>query len=374
MEFQYLDGQKITHLILAFAIYLSLAGFLLIGLLRVRNRSKGYQPKISIVIAARNEAANIERCLQALSKQTYPKHLTQIVAVDDRSEDNTYERMERFRANHRNNMIIQKIKQAPENVSPKKAALARGINLADGEILFTTDADCAPPPDWIAETVPLFSEHVGIVIGAAPFEPTHTPWQKLMALDNFAAAFVAAGAAGWNLAATGTGRNLAYRKAAYEEVGGFDLIQHSLSGDDDLFLQLVKKRTRWRIGYSLNPKTAVPSPPAKNLADFIQQRRRHVSAAKYYSKPLQAAYLLFNLSNLILFALLVRSIWIGHFLSLAIMLFCSKLALDFTALFLMTHKFNRLHLLRLFPIWEIFFLVNQTVISPSGLIGRIKWK
>ncbi len=360
--------------IAALTFFLLIIGFLFLGILRTKNQGSGRPPSVSVVVAARNEAANIEACLNALAAQTYPPERLQIVAVDDRSDDGTFEIMARFRKKLGERFILKKIERVPQNISPKKFALSQGIESASGEIIFTTDADCQPPPEWVAETAPLFSDEVGMVIGPAPFEPAQTFWEKLLALDNFAAAFVAAGAAGWNVGATCSGRNLAYRKPVYEEVGGFKAIQHSLSGDDDLFLQQIKKRTRWQIRYSLNPKTAVPSRPAASLAEFIRQRRRHVSAAKYYSKPLQAAYGMFNLANLILFGFLIYAAFEPGRARAAGIFFASKLVADFAALFLITKKFGKSNLLFMFPIWEIFFLINQIIISPLGLVGKIKWK
>ncbi|HEX9655265.1 MAG TPA: glycosyltransferase [bacterium] len=363
-------------LILAFLVYFATVVFLLTGLLRTHAhvRPQNRRVKVSIVVAARNEAPNIETCLQALAQQTYPREQMQIIIVDDRSEDHTYELAKRFREKCDSEMIIERVESTPEGMSPKKYALSRGIELANGEIVFTTDADCVPPPEWLAEMVPQFSENVGMLIGAAPFERSQNALQKLLSLDNMATALVAAGSAGWNVGVTCTGRNLAYRKAVYEEVGGFAPIQKSLSGDDDLFLQLVSQRTSWQIRYSLKPKTAVPSRTVSEFSDFIRQRRRHVSAAKYYAHGIKACYFLFNLSNLILFAFLVYGVWRTTLFPIAVILFSSKLTVDFLALFLMTRKFDRTNLLSLFLIWEVFFLFNQVVISPLGFVGKIRWK
>lgn len=327
-----------------------------------------------MIVAARNEASNIDACLRALLAQDYPPGRLQIITVDDRSEDRTFEIMTNLRKLSEGRIAVEKIDFVPENFSPKKFALSRGIEMSTGEIIFTTDADCIPPREWVSETVPLFSGDVGMVIGPAPFEPSPTFLEKLLALDNLATAFVAAGAAGWNIGVTCSGRNLAYRRSVYDEVGGFKTIQHSLSGDDDLFLQQVGKLTRWRIRYSLNAKTTVPSRAAQSPREFVTQRRRHVSAGKYYSKPLQVAYALFNLANLTLFAALVGSIFAPSLVWVAAACFVIKLIFDFLALFFVTRRFGKANLLSIFPAWEFFFLINMIAISPLGFIGKLKWK
>lgn len=358
----------VISLIFYFAILL----FLISGFLRIKNTTTEFQPKVSVVVAARNEEHNLKNCLNSLLSQTYPKKLTQLIVIDDRSTDDTPNIIKRF--NGEPNVDTIKISDFQKGVSPKKAALNEGITRAKGELILTTDADCIPPHDWLTQTAALFHDDIGLVAGPAPFSEGNSLWSKLLCLDNFATAFVAAGAAGWNIGVTCTGRNLAYRKSVFEQVHGFEQINHSLSGDDDLFLQTVKKQTNWRINYSLNPSTAVTSASVETFSGYISQRRRHVSASKHYSKPIQANYILFNLANLVLFGFIILSMFYQEYLFLAAHLFVIKLSLDFLGLYLIVKKFDKQHLLYFFPLWEIFFLINQAVISPLGLVGKVKWK
>lgn len=361
-------------------IYLVTLVFLISGFLRIKNEPGNQRLKISVVVAARNEERHLESCLTALLNQTYPKNLTQFIVVNDRSTDKTAEIINRFQetaslhrgdASELEQIIITKI---PSGISPKKHALDCGIKSTTGEVIFTTDADCTPPQEWLAKMSALFREDVGVVFGFVPFEMDDSLWQKLLALNNLASALVAAGGAGWNIGITCTGRNFAYRKSLFEEINGFQKINHSLSGDDDLLLQTIKKHTKCKVAFSLSPDTAVPSPAAKNLREFIAQRRRHVSAARYYSKPIQAGYLLFNLANLFLFTFLIFSLLFASNLALAITLFSMKLILDFYALYLVSARLGKQRLLFIFPVWELFFLIEQTFISPLGFVGKIKWK
>lgn len=356
-----------------FIIYVAILTFLIAGFRRIKNETGDQRLPISVVVAARNEERNLENCLTALLKQTYPRNLTQIIVVNDRSTDETAETINRFQKQAPELEQIT-ITGTPEGLSPKKHALDCGIKSATGEVIFTTDADCTPPPNWLDKTTALFREDVGLVIGFAPFEQGNSLWQKLLALDNLATAFVAAGGVGWNVGITCTGRNFAYRKSLFDQVNGFQNINHSLSGDDDLLLQTIKKHTKCRIIFSLLRETAVPSPAAKNLREFVAQRRRHVSAGRYYSGPIRTGYLLFNLANLFLFAFLIFSLLDGANLALAVAIFSAKLTLDFYALYLVASKLGKQKLLSFFPIWELFFLINQTFISPFGFVGKIKWK
>src|SRR5688572_21945276 len=71
--------------------------YFLVGLRRVRRlrrESPVEYPRLSILVAARNEARNIERCLHSLLAQDYPGDRLQIIAVNDESEDATHALME----------------------------------------------------------------------------------------------------------------------------------------------------------------------------------------------------------------------------------------------------------------------------------------
>ncbi|NIR51577.1 glycosyltransferase [candidate division KSB1 bacterium] len=348
--------------------------FLIFGLWRLKQNQVEGTPKVSVVVAARNEEQNLRRCLEALTHQSYPRERLQLIVVDDRSQDGTREILNHYRSKLPELLKTIRIAENETHPSSKKHALTRGIARATGEFIFTTDADCTPPSAWISEMASLFAPEIGIVIGPAPITAKNELWDKLMGLNTLAKEFVAAGAAGWNLGVTCTGRNLAYRKAVFHEVGGFNNIAHSLSGDDDLFLQEVTGATRWRVTYSLNPNTAVPSQAKKNLSSFVTQHRRHASAGQYYTKPIQASYLVFNIANLSLFVFFAFGLFYDDLFPLAMLTFGLKLILDFLALYLIAKNLRKETLLVVFPLWEIFFLLSQIFISPLGFVGKSRWK
>lgn len=362
-----------TIIIICACVYVSMLIFLIEGFARISPQRTPSRPTVSVVLAARNEERNLPVCLDALRSQNYPSELLQIVLVNDRSTDRTGEILQQFLTTYPNAEMVQ-IQEPRHAASPKKQALANGITRASGELIFTTDADCRPPPNWIAETVSLFDAKVGVVIGAAPLESRKSLLGGLLSLESMANAFVAAAVTGWNLGVTCTGRNLAYRKSVFEEVHGFEAIKHSLSGDDDLFLQQVRKQTKWKIAACLDHRTAVFSPAPQSFRRFVQQRRRHVSAGKYYSRPIQLSYLLFNLANAFLFAGLAYSMFASTDLVLFGSLFGIKVLLDFCALALITVKLRKQAMLLYFPLWELFFIFVQIFVAPLAFVGKIKWK
>ena len=95
-----------------------------------------------------------------------PDDLLEIIVVDDRSTDDTAARIDQWarRLPH-----LSRVSVTQQNCDcPKKNALWQGIKNARGDIIFTTDADCQPGPDWIASALAHFAPDVGMVIGHAP--------------------------------------------------------------------------------------------------------------------------------------------------------------------------------------------------------------
>ena len=354
--------------------YVTTVAILIFGLLRLRPVNNQSNPTVSVIVAARNEAENLPACLDGLVQQDYPKELTQIVIVDDRSTDGTARLIEEFAATAPYIAVVQ-IKDQTPVASPKKRALAAGIAAASGELLLFTDADCRPLPAWISEMVACFDHNTGLVAGFSPLTPNRPGlFGRVLELNSMTAATIAAGSIGIGKPSTCTGRNLAYRRETYEEAGGFDAIAHSLSGDDDLFLQLVKKKTRWKIHFAFSPGSIIPASGVAGIREWWRQRRRHISAARYYSFLLQAVYFLIHLANLCLFVAAVGSLFCGELLAWPVVLLLVKLGIDFLALGLAARKLSYTRLLPYFPLWEIFFVLSNTLIGPFFFAGKIRWK
>ena len=353
------------------AIYTTALLFLLLGMLRLRRPKVAQQPEVSIVVAARNEAKNLPKCLAALSAQTYPGPLTEIIVVNNLSQDDSAAVLETWRQKLARLTIMQ-LDDIPLGISPKKHALSCGIAEASGSLIVTTDADCSPPPRWLETMISHFSAETGLLAGPAPLEPQG--WLGgVLALDSVASMAVAAGGCGWNTAITCTGRNLAYRKQVFDLVGGFGETGASLSGDDDLLMQRVRRNSAARVDFALSPEAVVPSQSVRTLREYFRQRRRHVSAGKYYTPRLKFAYLTVNICNAVLFVFPATALGSGVNVSLAFTLLGVKLTCDLAVLALAAARIGKSRLLFYFPLWQLFFIISQILVAPLGFAGRVRW-
>ena len=98
-------------------------------------------PRLSVLIAGKDEEANIEQAVRTALEQDYPNF--ELIVVNDRSTDRTGEILERLKAEIGNGrMQVVHIDRLPEGWFGKNHAMHRGVELATGEWLCFGDADC----------------------------------------------------------------------------------------------------------------------------------------------------------------------------------------------------------------------------------------
>ena len=129
-------------------------------------------PKASIVIAAFNNAATLERVLNAMLKLDYPNDF-EIIVVNDGSTDNTKEMLEeRFGKEKK----IKTINMQNSGVSKARNA---GIKISRYDFVVNMDHDCIPEKDWLRDMMKGFdSEKVGIVSAYDYYGGTSTAFRK----------------------------------------------------------------------------------------------------------------------------------------------------------------------------------------------------
>ncbi len=97
-------------------------------------------PRLTVLVAAKDEEANIEACVGSLIRQEYPS--LRVVAVNDRSTDRTGEILDRLAAAHGDRLDVLHVHELPDGWFGKCHALHLGMARAEGEWLLFTDADC----------------------------------------------------------------------------------------------------------------------------------------------------------------------------------------------------------------------------------------
>jgi poly-beta-1,6-N-acetyl-D-glucosamine synthase len=346
---------------------------ILLGLRRLSYPVNTDLQSVSVIVAARNEEESIGRCLQALVKQNYPKDMYEIIVVNDRSTDGTSDIVMNMRAKFPFIRLIGIDRLSP-NLPPKKNALDEGIRNAKHDLLLFTDADSYPSPQWLREIVKAFTPAVGVVAGYSPFEWKATAsfghrWgDRFLRYEELKNSIGAAAGIALHSAYMCTGRNFAYRRTVFEEVGGFAKIRQSLSGDDDLFIQLVQRDTRWQIRYMTSVESVVITEPPVTMDEFVNQRKRHFSAGKFYPQKMKVIFGAAHAFNaLALFTLILFPLF-------GLLLCAVKLGIDYTVMARGTRCFGNRELLpKLVPL-EFMFVLYNLIIGPLGYLGQFEWK
>ncbi|HPF09687.1 MAG TPA: glycosyltransferase [Candidatus Cloacimonadota bacterium] len=330
-----------------------------------------YQKKrVSVVVVARNEAPNLHRLMSCLLSQDYPKELYEIVFADDDSEDETQSIIAQYIEAGHNVKYIKSLGRE-QVISPKKLALSKAIESTDGEIILTTDADCIVPFTWISSMVSCFADDVSMVAGYSrtliPLWSRASILQKYEHLD-FALTYMVLGG-GYTLGKSWAciGQNLAYRKSAFEDVGGFSKISHLISGDDVNLMQLMRRKGH-KIIFNFSSASFTHTHPVRSWKQLINQRSRWASNMKYQlSFNPEFFFILFSMACLYWGGLIMMLL--NFKLGLAIFMY--RIIIELSMI-----SYSRKHfgisnrMLNFYPIWMIiqtFFLVFTMVLGQFGI-------
>jgi cellulose synthase/poly-beta-1,6-N-acetylglucosamine synthase-like glycosyltransferase len=357
-------------------LYLLVLVYLIKGwaaLKRPKPASGDFITKVTVMIAARNEEERIAFTIDDILAQDYPKHLMEIIFVDDHSTDRTADIIKSYA--DRGVKLLQLNEDKPLN-SYKKKAIAKAIGLSTGDLMVATDADCRMGTAWLSSIVSYYetSDWVMISSPVTYFEEQNL-FEYMQTLEFAYLIGIGAAFIGNGRASTCNGANLAYRKEVFYEVGGFSGIDELASGDDELLLQKVAERYPGRIGFLKRREAIVYTHAKHTLGEFLQQRRRWASkSTRYKDKNIVALAVgiwLFNLSLLVNAGLGFYDI---YFFKLFVLQFLLKYLFEAAFLLPISTFFKRTNLVGLLiliiPVHVIYFVY----IGLMGNSRKYLWK
>ena len=132
--------------------------------------------RVSIIVPARNEAAEIERALTSLVGIDYPNF--EIIAIDDRSSDATGAIMERVAASAGRRLRIIHVHDLPPDWLGKTHAMWLAASEATGEWLLFTDADTVHRPGSLARALAEARKEKASLLSYSPEQEVHGFWQR----------------------------------------------------------------------------------------------------------------------------------------------------------------------------------------------------
>ncbi len=327
-------------------------------------------PKVSILIPARNETANIKACLCSILAQNYPPDKVQIIVIDDHSEDDTAAQVLQV-ANERIQLL-----QLTGIVMGKKAALNAGIAQAQTELIITTDADCTFGQDWLLHLATTFQAGADMVLAPVQLKANNQLLQSWQGLDVCGTLLLtgAAAAAGHPILANGA--NFAFRKTLFQQLDGFAGNVERASGDDIFLLQKAVRAPSTQINFAFHRSATAVTAPAKTWATLFWQRLRWAGKTSgytdWYLLTFQAgaylvnAGLLLGLVLLFIHPLLTTIVLLSWLIKAMIELFYLRFA---------TKEIGNQQWLRWFPISFFVHCVYVVFIGSLALLPfSSRWK
>jgi cellulose synthase/poly-beta-1,6-N-acetylglucosamine synthase-like glycosyltransferase len=345
-----------------------------IGLLSLRfARPQNIARRISVVVAARNEEKDIEKCLLSLLRQTYPTNRYEIIIVDDGSTDKTASIVKSFSERFANIHLLSLMFDSEQKIGRKPIALAKGIAQANGEIILTTDADCIVPPQWIEIMVNHFEEGVVFVAGPVAERDSNTFFAKMEQLEFLGLITTAAGLIGSGRPIICNGANLAYRKDAFIAIDGFNT--ESSSNDDESLMNKIVHRKIGIVVFAPEADGVVTTNSSNTISTFFRQRIRWANKRGHYEDrsilfTLVGLYIFFA-SMLLTMVLLFRE---PQLIQLFTVAFGGKLLVDYFTLRSGARLFRQRIPIFHFLIAEFLQVPYIVIAAAIGQIASMQWK
>ena len=237
---------------LAFSCYL--LGVTVLNLLTMprlgRYRSRSHCPRVSVLVPARNEEANLQRLMPSLLGQDYPDF--EVIVLDDNSTDRTRAVLDGF-AGPNSRLRILKGLPRPRGWLGKNWACHQLSAAATGDWLFFTDADTIHEPGSVRAAIDAaLGEGLDFLTGIVRVDAR--TWAERLVVPFYSVYHVFC-TLPFALAVrfhrlhmyAGNGQLLLFRREAYDRIGGHYAVRSAVLDDQEFARLVVRQRLNWRF-------------------------------------------------------------------------------------------------------------------------------
>ena len=253
----------------------------------------------SVIVPFRNEIDHLASIVKALALQDLKR--VEVIFVDDHSTDDSGEVLRK--ALESSGLEAQVL--ALKDIEGKKAALSYGISKAQNDIIITTDADCEMGSQWLTSMLqPFADKQINLVTGPV-YLLGNSLLQRFQSLEMSALMGITAASIHLGNPTMANGANFAFRKSVFENLKGYQGIDHIPSGDDELFMYKVHSAYPNSIRFNSDWRSKVSTLAKPSLEEMIAQKRRWASKWKVNKRWSTIVLSLFILAvNLAQFAMI----------------------------------------------------------------------
>ena len=266
-------------------------------------------PGVSVIVAARNEAVNLQSYLYRLLEQDYPEY--EVIVINDGSEDGTQDVIDDYIVRYKHLRTTFVPRQARVK-STKKLALTLGIKAAKYDYLVFTDADCCvSSQQWLKAVMAGYEERseTEIVLGVGAYFTEKSALNRLIQYETLTSSLQYIGMAVAHRPYMGVGRNMSYRKELFVSNNGFSHFTGESAGDDDLFVNHAANKKN--VSVAVRPESVTWSVPKKSWREWYQQRKRHLSVSHLYKTSSKLMLMFEPLTRGLLYALVIALLVVG---------------------------------------------------------------
>lgn len=348
-----------------FWIYLGVYVFIILRVIFTLNRELKATQKIagensiSVLIPFRNEAKNIKACVESVINQKIDSKF-EIILINDHSGDDFLDQIPKSE--------FVKVVDLNDEEKGKKRALSKGVEIASGDIVATTDADCIVAENWLSEISNRFqTKSIQMSLGKVFVKENRTALSSLQSSESLILGLFTEYGVKINRPILASGANLAFRKSAFIKVGGYEGNEHIPSGDDMFLLEKMKHYFGVKSISCHNAEVLTKS--EKTFKAFLTQRARWFNKMKYI-KSLQTNRFNYFISGMNVLTLLYL---LNYGISFQVMMFFTLKFMVDLMLLSRAQKVNVNHL-SFAPIFFLWNLIYPIVIIFSTLVLKPKWK
>ncbi|MDG1728308.1 MAG: glycosyltransferase [Algibacter sp.] len=365
-------------------IYLLLVGSFIFGFDKVsifKLKDIPAKTKFSVVIPFRNEAENLPDLLDTIATLNYPKHLFEIILVDDASVDDSVEIIQKVLDSKQGGFDFDKpeivvISNERKTNSPKKDAITSAIKISKYDWIITTDADCQLPLFWLDS----FDEYIqksNAVCIAAPvtYSNTSSFLNRFQILDLLSLQGATIGGFGLKKPFLCNGANLAYKKRIFKEVNGFEGNNNIASGDDIFLLEKITKKYPQQLQYLKCAQAIISTKPQPTWRNLMSQRIRWAAKTSAYNNGLGklTGLVVLLMNALILIGLVLSIIGVINFKTFFYIIFI-KFNIDFFLIYKSASFFNQKEILKSYILGFLFYPIFSVYIACISSFYGYKWK
>lgn len=364
-------------------IYLLLIGSFIYGFDKIKLfklEDVSAKTKFSIIIPFRNETENLPDLLKSIDLLAYPKHLFEVIFVDDDSEDDSVgiikKVLDTSRLHRDTRTDIRIISNERLTNSPKKDAITSAIKKAQFEWIVTTDADCILPKFWLDSFDECIQKtETKCIVAPVTYKLKSSFLNRFQLLDILSLQGATIGGFGIKKPFLCNGANFAYKKSLFKQLNGFEGNTNVASGDDIFMLEKVAKTFPKQLHYLKCEQAVVTTNPQSTWKYLISQRVRWAAKTSAYKNWFgKFTGLIVLLMNALIIVGLLLSLFDAFNFKIWLYILIIKFNIDFFLIYKSATFFNQKNVLKSFIFAFIIYPFFSVYVAFISIFSSYKWK